>query len=115
MAQNNLVVGGPGSGISTGPTGTQVAANLTMATPPWAATAPTRLRDYRPDAARSSALIDQGVALAEATTDAQRIAGLTDGDGDGLREWDIGAFEIGGSTSPPPPPPSAPAAPVLLP
>lgn len=121
LSANNLIVGPAGSGIATTPLG---GGNVTLSVAPWPSTSPTRIVDYKPDPTKSSALIDQGIPLAVATADPLGTLGVKDGDGDGVADWDVGAFEIAGGsgtvpppTTPPPAPPpaSAPAAPVLLP
>jgi hypothetical protein len=118
VSLNNLAIGAAGSSAS----GIAGGGNLVTTTPPWTATSPVRLADYRTDPSRASALVDTGSAVAVAAFDPLGVAQPFDGNGDNIARWDIGAFEVGtagggGGTIPPPPPPSptAPAAPVLLP
>jgi hypothetical protein len=110
-AFNNLAVGAAGSSAS----GLGGASNLAMTLRPWIAATPRRLVDYQTDPTRGSALIDTGSSVNAATLDPLGVVQPTDGNKDGVKRWDIGAFEVGtatagggGGTLPPPPPPIPP-------
>ncbi len=96
------------------PNGNSVSGATRVSSNPFVKSSPTAPADFRLSA--NSQAIDGGTSVAWRGPDFSGASRPTDGDGDGTAQWDLGAFELGGSGgNVPPPPPSPPAAPTLLP
>ena len=87
--------------------------NVVVGQNPFVSGSPGSASDFRLKS--GAAAIDAGTAIPWRGPDYAGGNRPTDGSGDGIAQWDLGAFELGGGGGTIPPPPAAPAAPVLLP